>query len=177
MKKIKNLLKTGFLAFAFAMSATGLSSAQEATQGEPLIERIDDWNYICPNANNTTDCFAAFRVFVTETQQPLMELAFGAITKADGTREVQGRVTLVDGILLKPGVVIALENDLSRKLAFDICARGQCVANFTLDQELLANMKSQNNGVIGFKARNGQTQQLPLSLKGFSAVMNKAFGL
>ena len=177
MKKIKNLLKTGFLIFAFAMSATGLSSAQETAQNEPLIERVGDWNYICPNANSTTDCFATFRVFVTETQQPLMELAFGTVTKADGTREVQGRITLVDGILLKPGAVITLENDLSRKLAFDICARGRCVANFTLDQELLANMKSQNNGVVDFKAKNGQTRQLPLSLKGFSAVMNKAFGL
>lgn len=159
---------------ATTQGATGPDTAAQPT---PLIERTGDWAYICPDDQSTQDCFVAFRVFETETQQPLMEIAFGRIKNAAGNEEIQGRITLLDGILLKPGATITLEGGLARTAGFDICGRGSCLASFTLDQELLAGMKSQNNGTVTFVIPDGQQRQFPLSLKGFTAVMKKAFGV
>ena len=147
------------------------------TQPTPLIERTGDWAYICPDDQSTQDCFVAFRVFETETQQPLMEVAFGRVKTATGNEEIQGRITLLDGVMLKPGVTMTLEGGLARTAGFDICGRGSCLASFTLDQELLAGMKNQNSGTVTFVIPDGQRREFPLSLNGFTAVMKKAFGV
>ena len=188
----KNVPLLGLLAFllvtltdapfkgAQAQEATapqGTTNPEATAQSTPLIERMGDWAYICPDDQNPQDCFVAFRVFETETQQPLMEVAFGRIKTAAGNEEIQGRITLLDGILLKPGVTMTLEGGLARTASFDICGRGSCLASFTLDQELLAGMKSQNSGTVTFVIPDGQQREFPLSLKGFTAVMKKAFGV
>lgn len=104
-----------------------------------------------------------------------------AIASADGSEVL--RVAVAAGgapsltvltplpLFLPDGLVLVIGEEPDRPVPWRTCGAAGCEARLPLDPELLAGLKRERTGSVGFTLVDGEAVRVPFSLVGFTAAL------
>ena len=165
MIKIKNNQAIKFLSIAalgVIITILGVSLIANAN------EEKKPWNIRC--AENTNHCEMVQRLNVTETGQRIIEFA---ITHDKETKSAKGAVILPLGVLIQPGVNLAIDDDKRFRFEINHCLANGCYAYIEMPEAIIESFKKGNNAVLVMKDTKGTNVQIPLSLDGFTKAFER----
>ena len=139
-----------------------LSSALTAAGDRPASFR--DWGMRCPDRG---PCILEQRVYVEGNDEtPLLQVAFRAAGD-DGRLLVAILVPL--GVLLPPGIELAVDGGASRRIPFHHCRAEGCLALLELTDGLRGELERGREARLRYVLTDGRSLGLPLSLLGITA--------
>ena len=152
-------------------------SSEEAAVGAPAnMDQVGSpWHLRCDPAkegeeNAKQHCEIFQRINMQETGQRVVELA---IAKGKDEKPAQGVFILPLGILLKPGILMQVDEEKPFKFSARSCTAGGCIALIDLEKPVLDVFRKGEKILLRFKAQNGQEVNLTMSLKGFAKAFEK----
>lgn len=178
MLNIRPVVSTAALLFTVAATLGFMfpALAQDAATGgdqegpDSEVRRYKDWAVECrqPEAADTKRC-VMFQRQVLDNGRTLLVMTVRRLPNAD---EPVAILQLPLGVLLEPGVTVAVDDGEPTTLRYRLCNNGGCIATFELRDELkTALMKGQTAKIV---LVTGDQKQLTVdvSLSGFTAALN-----
>lgn len=156
-------LRAAALALAFmAASAMGAAQAQETAQG--TTQAYEDWTIGCQaNQAGQQECLMFQDIIADGTDQSIMRVT---VVKMPRPMII---VTTPLGVMLVPGLAVAIDQQEVSRMQFQICIEPGCRSQIDLPPELVQRFKSGVAATITLVGPNGQPIPIPVSLKGFTA--------
>lgn len=151
--------------FALVMTVTAVSAVTQPAASKEKDVKYWDTRCVEQEGKGKT-CEMFQRLSVKESGQRILEFA---LAKPDAETKVsRGVVVLPLGILLKPGVMMQIDD--GDKFRFDInhCNEGGCFAFVDLNQQVVQSFQRGNVAHILIMSADGKKIQLDLNLTGFS---------
>ena len=165
--------RAGLILLAACITVFTVVYAQQSAESQ---ENVEYWNVRCVDvkSNDQADgtgakeqsCEMFQRLSVKDSGQRILEFA---IAKTDSKTGVsRGAVILPLGILVKPGVLVQI--DEGDKFRFDIhhCTSDGCVAFVDMNKEVLKTFQKGAVAHLLILSADGKKIQLDLNLTGFS---------
>ncbi|MCS4503564.1 hypothetical protein KBTX_00750 [wastewater metagenome] len=160
----------------------GGQTAQQTTQGQPQgqqgdsenVERFEDWGVRCGLGDNgpRNGC----EMFQGVTRSDNDKLVMRVAVAYPPQEQVDGPVAVFQlplGIHLPPGVQMSIDGGEPIRFPVQICFQAGCRADLPLKDELLAKLKGGTKAQVSIRVPNGKTVNLPLSLMGFTAALDR----
>jgi len=145
-----------------AASAMGAARAQETAQG--TTQAYEDWTIGCQaNQAGQQECLMFQDIIADGTDQSIMRVT---VVKMPRPMII---VTTPLGVMLVPGLAVAIDQQEVSRMQFQICIEPGCRSQIDLPPELVQRFKSGVAATITLVGPNGQPIPIPVSLKGFTA--------
>ncbi len=116
------------------------------------------------------DCEIFQRLVLQESGQRLAEFALGF---PDGAEDARGVVVLPLGILLNEPVTMTIDDSQTFSFQMRYCTREGCISFVNLTPGMIDLFRRGREAVIDFKILTGEEISLKMSLRGFSAALEK----
>lgn len=189
LKTGRNMMKKLLIAAAFSLAGTiagiGTLSAQNAAPAAPagnsvsfsggastVQETFQDWTVSCGVQEGKKICSVSQQQVQNNGQRVM------AIEVIPSASDSKINLVLPFGLRLADGISYRIDNGKEARAEFNTCYPGGCVANLPLSNELVSGLKSGQNLILTGKAFDGgQDVPLTVSLKGFSAGLDRAVSL
>ena len=179
------------LVFSFLYSATAQSLLSQSTSpgdslslglavptpaiGQPYIaERIGDWNLRCIRTQDGNDPCELTQVLINEQNEPVSEITLFKLPSGQPAVAVANVIVPLETLLNVP-LIIAFDDQNTRRYPYSFCTSVGCVARIGLTEEDIALMKKGlvANIIISHLSIPNQNVGFALSLKGFTAAYEK----
>lgn len=154
------------LAQAAAAPQPQVQTPPPATPQRTEILRFENWIVTCDYFNDGARkqaCVARMQVQQSGTNQILLAWTIAASDSKQFVSEMQTPT----GVAIAPGVEIELDKKAKRKLAFESCEAGHCIAKSAMDNAFIQDLSAAQSAQIAIHATNGQTLQFDIPVKGF----------
>ena len=150
------------LVTAFAVPALGQS--QQGT----VRSVHNDWQIRCETAPGAPGEQCALVQSVTAEDRPNVGLTVIVLKTADGKNRIL-RVLVPLGVLLPKGLGLRIDQTDIGSAGFERCLQNGCVSNISMDEKLIAQMKSGKQALFLIYQTHEEGIGVQLSLAGFSA--------
>lgn len=153
-----------------AAIVAGPAAAQDA---KPKVgERIGDWVFQCQALSATENiCGMVQTIIDNKTKRQVVGIAVRYAGKGDQKR-LGMFVTVPLGIYLGSGIGGKIDSSDQFKFNLQSCNQRGCQGATEITDSMLADMKSGQRLIVGFKARaDAKTIAVPVSLNGFTDAM------
>lgn len=153
-------------------------AAQQTTQGQQgdagNVERFEDWGVRCGLGDNgpRNGCEMFQGVTRSDNDRLVMRVAV-AYPPQEQIDSPVAVFQLPLGIHLPPGVQMSIDGGEPVRFPVQICFQAGCRADLPLKDELLAKLKGGTRAQVSVRVPNGETINLPLSLMGFTAALER----
>jgi invasion protein IalB len=149
----------------------GLEELSEATGAAP-----PEWVVTCAPGTDAakTTCQMTQILFVTETGQPLVS---ATIRPQAEDRRMGMLLALPHGLYFPPGLTIAIDHGEATNVAIQTSDQNGAYAAMPLTDDLITAMKLGRSLNIAMRFADGRDMVVPLTLKGFSAALEKLTSL
>lgn len=166
------------LAGAAMMISSGLAMAQTAnglpSGASSVKETFDDWTVTCLSAEAGKRCAVSQQQQDQKTRQMVLLAEFAPA--ADGA--VNGTLVLPFGLKLDGGVKLTVDDqEKGTEARFQTCMPVGCVVPLVLSKDTVAGIRKGKVMKIGVQAVAGNELNLQVSLKGFSAALDRSAAL
>ncbi|WP_186391273.1 MULTISPECIES: invasion associated locus B family protein [unclassified Pannonibacter] len=173
-----NLKLASTLAGAAMIFSAGLATAQTAgglpSGASSVKETFDDWTVTCLSGEGGKRCAISQQQQDQQTRQMVLLAEFAPA--ADGT--VNGTLVLPFGLNLDGGVKLTVDDqEKGTDARFQTCMPVGCVVPLTLNKDTVAAIRKGNILKLGVQAVAGNPLNLQVSLKGFSAALDRSAAL
>ncbi|OUS14678.1 hypothetical protein A9Q97_03450 [Rhodospirillales bacterium 47_12_T64] len=170
MKFLPSLPDIKPLACSLIFLASLSTNAFSQQTPQRTVTRHGNWASHC-SVNAPASCYIVHNVTLGDNPKPVLIMAIGrpVNTSTDITTLI---LTLPLGVRLPEGFSLEVGPSLRRKQHFERCIVSGCQAEIPVDNQLLQQFKSQNEGRVVFFDAVKKPIAIPFSLKGFT----KAFG-
>ncbi|MEG6509836.1 invasion associated locus B family protein [Methyloligella sp. 2.7D] len=137
-----------------------------------LTETHEDWTVSCQVQNNEKRCLFSQTLGNQQTGQRVLSIEL----RPQDNGEVQGVILAPFGLRLSDGVTLKVDDKaIGDPVPFSTCMEAGCLVPVTLDSSTLGTVSGgEKMTVNALNSANGQPVELTLSLKGFTAAMNRA---
>ena len=150
--------------------------AQNAATGETLpggatslTETFGDWQVICAQAQTGRRCGMAQNQ-VQKNGQRVLAVEF----RAQSETGIEGIAALPFGLDLESGASLRIDDGAAAQpLRFKTCLPAGCIVPLNLDPATITALRAGTLLKIGTQADGGQEQIFSVSLKGFSAALDR----
>lgn len=147
-------------------------AAQQPADGKTVTTQTTTykgWTVVCTSTEGAEEqvCSANFRVVNQQNNQNMLVWLFGRNPAGEPLAEFN---TLTD-VLIKPGVVIALDDGDPLKAGYVSCATGGCKASLALDKEIIGRMKEAQNVRVDMTRLDGQVVQFKFDVAGIESAL------
>jgi invasion protein IalB len=175
------VLSKRFLIGATVVLATVASAAaQEATQARvsplpggasSIVETFEDWRVTCGANGDKSVC----TISQTQNQQNGQRVLEIGVGPGEGEGTVKGALSLPFGLALDKGVTLQIgDGNPGEPIAFSTCLPGGCIIPLNFDEATVAQLRSAQTIKLGAVTVQEQATQFAVSLKGFSAALDRA---
>lgn len=153
------------LAIGAALGAAGMYFflGQGSASKVATISFYGDWRLNCP-APEETDRVCELVQSVTDKRTGETIFRLAVRRNKDGSEEMA--IIAPFGILLQPGVGIALGEIEPRKVDIEVCDETGCLAVFPVDDKFFSAIRTRDLGTVVMTDMTGKPVSLPISLKG-----------
>lgn len=155
-----------------AAGLTGLlaGSAQAAGRADPVDTTRSPWTKQCNEAaeGEKQTCLTSHVLF--DERGTL--IASLAVETVSGRTDPRLLVAVPTGVRLTAGMVLQVDDTLSRKLDYRICFADRCFADMTADSAFLGRMRRGTNFKVGVTDASQKPATLEFSLAGFSSILD-----
>ncbi|UXN03646.1 MULTISPECIES: invasion associated locus B family protein [unclassified Bartonella] len=176
------MMKKLLIAAVLSIAGLGVASAQDAAPAANSVsfsggastvqETFQDWTVSCGVQNSKKICSVSQQQMQNNGQRVM------AIEVIPSATDSKINLVLPFGLRLAEGMTYRIDNGAPATTAFNTCYPGGCVANLPLTNQLVSGLKSGQNLILVGKAFDGgQDVTLTVSLKGFSAGLDRAVAL
>ena len=181
MKKLCRWTSPAFLCLAVLAGVGSAAAQQPAASALPggassLQETHGDWQVICGQPEEEKAPVCVFSQLLMQQSQRLLSVE---LVPQEGGRTARGSLFLPFGLSLADGVSLKVDDgDPSQPLAFRTCLPVGCSVPVSFGENMVAALKA--GSTLHLQAResqNGQPVDLQVSLKGFSAALDRAVAL
>jgi invasion protein IalB len=162
---------TAIAAFVLGVGAVlgGLYLSRNNTESTTKV--YGDWKLSCPPRNVTeAKCALTQNIIQGGTGVTLVHLQ---LVQRDNTQRLL--IVVPHGVLLKPGLGVAIGNTPLRVLKYETCDGVGCLAYLPLDETTLDSLRQAESGRIVVVWRDGKDVAFPYSFRGFDKGVS-AFG-
>lgn len=128
----------------------------------------NDWQIRCETAPGAPGEQCALVQSVTAEDRPNVGLTVIVLKTADGKNRIL-RVLVPLGVLLPKGLGLRIDQTDIGSAGFERCLQNGCIANISMDEKLVAQMKSGKQALFLIYQTPEEGIGVPLSLAGFSA--------
>lgn len=153
-----------FKSLLFVISLTCFSLAS-ASNNPPERTLYDDWFTLCDTAKNF--CSAnqlQYMVKDTERSQVLH-----AHLSKNQNNQLFMQIILPLGVLLKPGIIMKIDDGKQFSVAYHTCTNKGCIAVIPATESLLKELRLGSKALLGFRPVGiDKTMVIEMSLKGFT---------
>lgn len=149
--------------------AAGGSDSETKSADSITPSNVPDKPWLERCSKEPKHCEIVQRLLVKESGQRFAEFAIGY---PEGKGEARGVLILPLGILLEKGVQIKVDENPAFNVNVRYCAPQGCMAFLNMREELIAQMKGGTSALISFQNAQGQTLNMPITLKGFTEAVN-----
>jgi invasion protein IalB len=161
-----------------ATQQTPPSSEGEAQPGLEMTERkFQDWTLRCGKSQQGPEVCELQQQQTDREGRTVMAVAVGTVP---GSSDLGLLIILPLGILLPPGVSLAIDGGAEVPLEVATCERQGCRIEMLLEPALLNRLKAGREAKVFFEARDPQGKLtrlgVPVSLLGFTAALNELTG-
>jgi invasion protein IalB len=148
-----------------AQSQPEAPAAAAALPTRPEILRFENWIVTCNefDAPKKRVCEARLSLSQSNNNQVLLVWTIWI----NDAKQLQARVQMPTGVSIPPGVELQPEKGAVRKLAFESCDTGFCLAGTVMDAALVRDLTASSTADIFVQAANGNRIRFPLPIKGF----------
>jgi len=158
--------------FFVAIVSAGLTAASaQAAPAQPPESPPAAWRVECSGDGKTLECRAIQQVFHRETRQLLVSLAVKPA--ADGKTGAM-IVQLPLGLNLTEPIAVKVDNGAPEKQAIQTCTNVGCFVAMTLNDKLLAAMRTGSELKLTMQDANKKPVDIGLPLLGFGLAFDKA---
>jgi len=142
----------------------GVISYSTSTQ---FMTSFDAWRVACPAADQKgVNCEMIQDVVDNESKQELVRIAIGKLP--DGKPILD--LTMPLGVSLEKPVGLVMGKEPARTVSYRTCLAQGCIADFPLDDKLMASLNAGEDGNILITSLASEKPiAIPLSLKGYRA--------
>lgn len=171
--KISALFIGLLMAGAQAATVTAQDTEEQApekaalsTNVKRITQQIGDWTLDCTErAGDRKRCKMMQRVGTSKSKQIILTWLIGRDNEG---KEVMSFQTPT-GMLLKPGVALAVDDEALLQVEYRTCTPKFCEAVGELTAETVAALKSGGKATLTLTPLNAKATPLTMSLKGFTA--------
>jgi len=150
--------------------ALAADDAAAATDPSAVKAQHGDWQLVCKRPEGAKSDLCALVQDVTSESNPNIGLSVQFQKSADGEKVL--RVFAPLGVLLPPGLGLQIDDDKVGHAPFVRCQVVGCVAQVTLDKDLIAKFKAGKTAwFIVFQTKEAGIG-IPVSLDGFPKAIN-----
>ena len=111
----------------------------------------------------------------TQTQQNGQRVLEIGVGPGEGEGTVKGALSLPFGLALDKGVTLQIgDGNPGEPIAFSTCLPGGCIIPLNFDEATVAQLRSAQTIKLGAVTVQEQAAQFAVSLKGFSAALDRA---
>ena len=157
--------------FRTALLASALAAAcGAATAAGAADATASSWSRTCAKeADGRDQCFVERSAVMMPANAVVLNVRFGF---AGADRNARMVVTVPLGILLQPGLGLAIDAGQPITVPFESCHAGGCRATAHIDPAGLAHFRRGKTMTVGFANTDGKTVEIPVPLAGLDAAMN-----
>jgi invasion protein IalB len=156
---------------AMLWAGATVASAQAAPAQPPEAAPPAAWRVECSGDGKTLECRAIQQVFHRESRQLLVSLA---VKPAPDGKSGAMIVQLPLGLNLTEPIVVKVDNGVSEKQAIQTCTNVGCFVAMTLNDKLLAAMRTGSELKLTMQDANKKPVDIGLPLLGFGLAFDKA---
>lgn len=147
-----------------ALLAASLWVASTApAQPEEPAQSFKDWAVRCPDGAR---CILEQRVLLEDNPTPLLHVV---LQYSDEPRTLNKIIRVPLGVLLPPGLTIAIDRGQPLTIPFHHCLPGGCLALTRVSATLAAALRRGNSADVSYQLADSRTLTVPLSLHGITA--------
>lgn len=146
-------------------------SSQQARE-QPEVQRFQDWGVRCGTLQQTGERACEMFQVVTETESGKQVMAI-VIGYPPQVEQPVAMFQLPLGIHLPPGVQLSIDGGEPVSFPVQVCVPQGCRAPLLLEDGLVDQMRAGARGTITIHGPRGQEVELPFSLMGFTAALEK----
>ncbi len=128
----------------------------------------NDWQIRCETAPGAPGEQCALVQSVTAEDRPNVGLTVIILKTADGKNRIL-RVLVPLGVLLPKGLGLRIDQTDIGSAGFERCLQNGCISNISMDEKLIAQLKSGKQALFLIYQTPEEGIGVPLSLAGFSA--------
>lgn len=164
------------LGLALAVTPTPLAAQSVPAQtapaedGEAETRQFEDWTLRCLKKTETQDrtCRISQNVVSDKTGEPVLFFVVGRF----GAERILGAIISVPiGVRLPPGLALQVDDRPPWTFPFERCNPVRCQIRGVLEKKLIHDLKAGMVGHVRFQDGSGQTANINVSLKGFTAAL------
>ena len=161
----KNRAGRSWTLCAFVLTLALLAvSYNDRARAQEVIQTFDDWSIACQaNEAGQQECLMFQDVKAEGSEQSIMRMT---VIKTPRAALI---ITTPLGVILPPGLVVAIDQQEVSRLNYQICIEPGCRAQTELTPELVQRFKAGVASTVTVVGPNGQPIAVPVSLKGFTA--------
>lgn len=139
------------------------------------VERFDDWGVRCGQANDGSGerCEMFQQVTRDDSDETVLRVVIGFPPNQDRPAAI---FQLPLGVVLPPGVAFRVDEGEPVRFPVQICVPQGCRADVPLSQEMIGAMRAGSRGYLRVQTPRGGTVDLPISLMGFTAALDRISG-
>jgi invasion protein IalB len=146
----------------------------ERPGGDAEMEQFQDWTVRCERVQEDGEtvrvCEMLQQVTVEETGETIMEVAVGFVPE----RELPVALFTVPlGVRLQPGLLLTVDENEPVRIAIEICGPDGCLASMLFDEDMLNQFMRGAAGTVRIRDARDQSFDLPMSMMGFTAALER----
>lgn len=138
-------------------------AAAAPAQPDKPAQSFEDWALRC---QDEAGCVLEQRVLLEDKPAPLLHVA---LQYSDESRTLNAIVRVPLGVLLAPGLTIAIDSGKPLTIRFHHCRPEGCLALTHVSNQLAAALRRGNSADVSYHLADSRQLTVPLSLHGITA--------